>query len=46
MGLEEARGECLAVFAQLSLHVLGLGIVVRYALQAGDMADGPDRGST
>ena len=43
-GLAEARGECLAVFAQLSLDVLG--IVVRYALQAGDMADGPVRGPT
>src|SRR3979490_3311778 len=48
MGLTQARGECLAVLAQLSKHVPRLdvrGIIIRYALQAGDMADGPKRGS-
>jgi len=44
VGLAEACGECLAVFAELSQHVLG--IVFPQALQAGDMADGPVRGPT
>jgi hypothetical protein len=47
VGLAEARGECLALLAQLGEHVLRLDvqcIIVRYALQAGDVADGPERG--
>jgi len=45
VGLTKASGERLAVLAQLREHVLWLdicGIVVQYALQAGDVADGPE----
>jgi hypothetical protein len=48
VGFAKARGESLAVLTQFSQHVLRfdiLCIVVRYALQASDMANGPERGT-
>src|SRR5271167_1281394 len=48
VGLAQTRSQSLVVLAQLGQHILGLdilGIVVQYALQPRDVANGPERGS-